>query len=86
MFGFFDRMFDFDRDGKLNAFEKAAELSFMDSLLRQDSAGDGYSSMSLEPDIFGDAGLDYDDLEMMDPAERRDALEDAGLDPDDFDF
>ncbi len=26
------------------------------------------------------------DLEMMDEDERREALEDAGLDPDDYDF
>lgn len=32
------------------------------------------------------AGLDKDDLEMMDPDKRREALEDAGLDADDFDF
>ena len=32
------------------------------------------------------AGLDRDDLEMMEPEERREALEEAGLDPDDYDF
>lgn len=32
------------------------------------------------------AGLDKDDLELMDADERREALEDAGLDPDDYDF
>ena len=32
------------------------------------------------------AGLDYDELSMMDEDERRVALEDAGLDPDDYDF
>jgi hypothetical protein len=32
------------------------------------------------------AGLDPDELEMMDDDERREAIEDAGLDPDDFDF
>ena len=31
------------------------------------------------------AGLDRDELEFMDADERRSALEDAGLDPDDFD-
>ena len=30
--------------------------------------------------------LDYDELEYMDPDERREMLEDAGLDPDDYDF
>ena len=31
-----------------------------------------------------EAGLDYDELEMMDEEERREALEEAGLDPDQF--
>ena len=32
------------------------------------------------------AGLDRFDLELMDEDERREVLEDAGLDPDDYDF
>jgi hypothetical protein len=32
------------------------------------------------------AGLDVDELELMDPDERAEALEEAGLDPDDYDF
>ena len=32
------------------------------------------------------AGLDVDELDLMDADERREALEDAGLDPDDYDF
>ena len=47
---------------------------------------DSRSSDSDDCDVFGDAGLDYDELEMMDPDERRGALEDAGLDPDEYDF
>ena len=31
------------------------------------------------------AGLDIDELADMDEDERREALEDAGLDPDDYD-
>lgn len=31
-------------------------------------------------------GLDCDELSMMDEDERREALEDAGLNPDDYDF
>lgn len=30
------------------------------------------------------AGLDADELELMDEDERRETLEDAGLDPDDY--
>lgn len=32
------------------------------------------------------AGLDTMELSMMDEAERREAIEDTGLDPDDYDF
>lgn len=32
------------------------------------------------------ARLDVDELELMDPDDRAEALEDAGLDPDDYDF
>ena len=32
------------------------------------------------------AGLDYDDLSYMDVGERREAFEDAGVDPDDYNF
>ena len=66
MFGF-DKMFDFNRDGKLDSWERAAQFQFMDEMMK-------------------DAGLDYDELEFMDPDERREVLEDAGLDPDEFDF
>lgn len=32
------------------------------------------------------AGLDVEELEFMDPDERAEALEEVGLDPDDYDF
>lgn len=35
---------------------------------------------------MNDAGLDLFDLELMDDDECAEVLEDAGLDPDDFDF
>lgn len=37
-------------------------------------------------DVLNDAGLDLFDLELMDDDERAEVLEDAGLEPDDFDF
>lgn len=81
MFGF-DKMFDFNRDGKLDNWERAAQFQFMDKMLSEGSSSSDYD----DSDVFGDAGLDYDELEMMDPEERREALEDAGLDPDEYDF
>ena len=32
------------------------------------------------------AGLDIGELELMDPDDRAEALEEAGLDPDDYDL
>ena len=81
MFGF-DKMFDFNRDGRLDAFERDAQFQFIDEKRgKSDLFGDDN-----ETDVFAEAGLDYDDLEFMDPEERREVLEDAGLDPDEFDF
>ncbi len=84
MFGF-DKMFDFDRDGKLDSFERAMQFQFLDEMSREESH-DAENSWEDESDVFADAGLDYDELEFMDPEERREVLEDAGLDPDEFDF
>lgn len=83
MFGF-DKMFDFNRDGRLNALERAAQFQFMDEMLKNGES-DSFDDDD-ETDVFAEAGLDYDELEFMDPEERREVLEDAGLDPDEFDF
>lgn len=86
MFGF-DKMFDFNRDGKLDSFERAMQFQFLDEMSREESHDSGNSwDDEDELDVFSDAGLDYDELEFMDPDERREVLEDAGLDPDEFDF
>ncbi len=76
----YDEDFDFDDDGKLNAYEYAV----MDDVVfgHDEESGD---SDELEDDLAG-AGLNAMDLEFMDDDERREALEDAGLDPDDYDF
>ena len=66
MFGF-DKMFDFNRDGKLDSWERTAQFQFMDEMLRGDNSSSDYDNDVA--DIFGDAGLDYDELEMMGPDE-----------------
>ena len=76
--------FDFNRDGRLNAFERAAQFQFMDEMLKRGES-DSFDDDD-QQDIFAEAGLDYYELEFMDPEERREVLEDAGLDPDEFDF
>lgn len=83
MFGF-DKMFDFNRDGRLNALERAAQFQFMDEMLKGRET-DLFDDDD-EQDVFVEAGLDYDELEFMDPEKRREVLEDAGFDPDEFDF
>lgn len=70
--------FDFDGDGKLNAYE----YSVMDDVVFGEDASD---EDELDEDLSL-AGLDVMELECMDEDERREALEDAGLDPDDYDF
>lgn len=77
--GIFGGMFDFNRDGKLDSIERAAEFHFLNHLTSDSADDDDYSELEA-------AGLDVEELEWMDPGERRELLEDAGLDPSDFDF
>lgn len=90
MTGPFDRLFgntafDLNRDGKIDACETA----FINDTFYEDTHGiSSGSSVDEDDDILDEiemAGLDRDELEFMDADERREALEDAGLDPDDFD-
>ncbi len=77
----YDSDFDFDGDGKLNTYE----YSIMDDIVfgHDDSNSDEEEE---EEDDFTCVGLDRTELEYMDEDERREAIEDAGLDPDDYDF
>ena len=67
MFGF-DKMFDFNRDGKLDSWERAAQFQFMDEMMKDDEKS--IFDDDDEIDTFADAGLDYDELEFMDPDEE----------------
>ncbi len=70
----FDGLFDFDDDdNEADPFEKATELGVFMQMMD--------SEMN---DEFLSAGLNPDDLENMGYFERREALEEAGLDPDDY--
>ena len=95
--GFFDRdLFDFNGDGKTDAFEAEIELQMMASsreeairLTGDDTFYTRSDSLEEDEDELADelemAGLDIDELADMDEDERREALEDAGLDSDDYD-
>ncbi len=78
MLGLFGGLFDFNHDGKLDGLERAADFAAFATMV--DSMDDNKKT-ELEM-----SGLDADELEFMDADERREALEDAGLDPDDYDF
>ncbi len=72
--------FDLNNDGKISG----AEWAFIDEVLFNEDKN--YDCMEDdELDELESAGLDRDELEFMDDDERRQALEDAGLDPDDYD-
>ena len=55
MFGF-DKMFDFNRDGHLDSFERAAQFQFMDDMMKHEEA-DSFDDDD-EEDIFDEEGLD----------------------------
>lgn len=85
---------DFNRDGEVDSTERF----FADEMLcgsREEhealfgDAGDFGEEIDEDEEKEDDlmyAGLDRDDLELMNEDARREALEDAGLDPDDYDF
>ena len=70
----FDRMFEYNRDGHLDMFEQAMQFEFLEEEIRHTS-GDVE-----DPDLF-----DEDDFDYMDEDERREALEEAGMDSDEYD-
>lgn len=74
--GPFDRLFgntpfDLNHDGKIDA----GETAFINDTVFSEKTND---------DIDEEDEL-KDEIEFMDAEERRDAIEDAGYDPDDFD-
>ena len=83
---------DFNRDGEVDAVEEYLGLEMLCSSREEHEAlfGDAGDFSDDETDDLDDelemAGLDRLELEFMDEDERREALEDAGLDPDDFDL
>ncbi len=80
--GPYDSMFDRNHDGELDFNERVDMYDFYDRM-----EGRGIYETASEDDLeseLEDAGLDIEELEMMDEDERAEALEDAGLDPDDW--
>ena len=83
---------DFNKDGEVDAAEEFMGMEMLCSSREEHEAlfGDSGDFDDDSSEDFDDelemAGLDRDELEFMDEDERREALEDAGLDPDDYDF
>lgn len=83
---------DFDRDGEVDAAEEFFGEEMLcgsreeHEALFGDSGDFGEDETEDVDDELEMAGLDRTELEFMDEDERREALEDVGLDPDDFDF
>lgn len=98
--GFFGSMFDFNGDGKLDSFERAADFAAFVNLTSENeeqeeesSTGSIFSSTTPVDDEDVDDEFDFKgtgysvyELEMMDDDERAEILLDAGLDADDYDF
>ncbi|SEL76985.1 hypothetical protein SAMN04487770_11725 [Butyrivibrio sp. ob235] len=85
MTGPFDDMFgntpfDLNHDGHIDG----GEWAFINDALFADDSSSSTSEDDEIDDELEMAGLSRDDLEMMDQEERREALEDAGFDADDF--
>lgn len=77
MKGIFGNMFDLNHDGKVSPLESAMKVAFFNEMMREDVEAKTELELS---------GLDPDELEFMDAEERKEALEDAGPDPDACDF
>ena len=72
----FDSVFDFDRSGSLDWMERGARDATLISCLRHSEQGDRLRN----------AGLDSDEFSPMSDFKQIEALNDAGLNPDVFDF
>ena len=79
--GFFGSLFDLNHDGELDSVERAIDFMAFEEM----SEDEGDHDEDSDDDIIL-AGLDYDELSLMDEEERCDALEEVGLDLDDYDF
>jgi len=85
MFEFLGGFFDFDGSEMIEADEAAIGFAMLEDVLNADQDASDEDWMDRENDLYI-AGLDADELRWMDEDERFTALENAGLDPFDFDF
>ena len=102
MFEFLGGFFDFDGSGTIEADEAAIGLAMLEDMMNDNNYSSqtspyeysySFEDDESESDDWSDfttdlyiAGLDEDDLRWMDEDERYSALEEAGLDPYDFEY
>lgn len=68
-------LFDFNRDGNLDAFERAAQFRAFIQTEKDEK----------KEELIA-AGLDIEELGQMNCFDRRETLEQAGFEPDEYDF
>lgn len=78
-----DDLFDFDGDGELDSVERMEMYQFMDNTANRDRNRFFEDDDGLN--LFEDPE-DEEDVDLFGEDEMRAELEDAGLDPDDYDF
>ena len=83
---------DLNGDGRIDSTEMMFAEEMLCTGMEEHKALFGYAGdfdEDTEDDFETDAmaaGIDVDELELMDSDKRAEALEEAGLDPDDYDF
>ena len=80
-FGWIVNTFDFDRDGELDSGEAMFAMNAFGVMAEARSSEEEQSLYELAA-----AGVDLASFDFMDADERREAIEIAGLDPDDYNF
>lgn len=77
--------FDLNHDGKIDAAEWAL---INDTFFEDENGISSGSSVDEDDDVLDElemAGIDRDEFDLMSPREKRETLEEAGFDVDDFD-
>ena len=82
--GFFGGLFDFNHDGELDSFERTMDFMAFNEMMNESDGSSDDEDEDLVDEIES-AGLDFDELSSMDEDERREVLEEVGIDPDDYD-
>lgn len=80
-FGWMVNSFDFNRDGALDDGEALFSMNTLGILVEAGSTEEEQSLYELAA-----AGVDLASFDFMDADERREAIEEAGLNPDDYEF